>query len=396
MRRHHYRGSAGPLTMAYRPLFVFGLARSGTNLLARMLDRHPDVTVALDPFLPLFRSLRNALVAARATEAVRQRFAPAAPFQDYYFDPDGPALLDLMLAAQADVPFDQSELAALRRKAAERAALESPALGARMDGLAGNDYGELLRSGLDIVADAKPGVRWAGCKEVWVLEFVPLLARLFPEARFFAVERDPRAVVASLLAMAEKDPTQAAHPPSYLRHWRKQVALSHHFGRDPFLAGRFRSISFERLATLPEEEAHRLCGDLGIDFHPEMLRLSADGWKGNSSFDHGGKDIYSETVDRWRQVLPARVVQGADYLCGPEMTLTPYRSVVEPKAEEVLAYLQEAGQQPGSWRSDSGDLLSGFGGELVRHTLLRSIDEPEDSLIRRCFLFGTIFSSMRR
>lgn len=382
--------------MTYRPLFVFGLARSGTNLLARMLDRHPAVTVALDPFLPLFRSLRNALVAARATEAVRQRFAPAAPFQDYYFDPGGPALLDLVLAAQADAPLDQEELAVLRRKAAERAALESPALGARMDRLAGNDYGELLRSGLDIVASEKPGVRWAGSKEVWVLEFVPLLARVFPEARFFAVERDPRAIVASLLAMAKKDPTQAAHPPSYLRHWRKQVALSHHFGRDPFLRGRFRSISFERLATQPEDEARRLCDDLDIDFHPEMLRLSADGWKGNSSFDHEGKDIYSGTVDRWRQVLPERVVQAADYLCGPEMALTPYRPATAPKAEEALAYLQEAGQQSGSWRSDSGDLLSDFGGEMVRQTILESTETFGEVLVRRCYLFAETLGAIRR
>ena len=382
--------------MTYRPLFVFGLARSGTNLLARMLDRHPDVTVALDPFLPLFRSLRNALVATRAADVVKRRFSPDAPFQDYYFDPAGPALLDLVLAAQAEVSLGREELAVLRRKAAERAALESPALGARMARLAGNDYGELLRSGLDIVASEKPGVRWAGSKEVWVLEFVPLLARVFPEARFFAVERDPRAIVASLLAMAKKDPTQAAHPPSYLRHWRKQVALSHHFGRDPFLRGRFRSISFERLATQPEDEARRLCDDLDIDFHPEMLRLSADGWKGNSSFDHEGKDIYSGTVDRWRQVLPERVVQAADYLCGPEMALTPYRPATAPKAEEALAYLQEAGQQSGSWRSDSGDLLSDFGGEMVRQTILESTETFGEVLVRRCYLFAETLGAIRR
>lgn len=381
--------------MSGKHLFVFGLARSGTNLLARMLDRHPEVTVALDPFLPLFRSLRNALVAAHATEAVRRRFSPDAPFQDYYFDPDGPALLDLALEGQAGLPLDPAELGALRHRVAQRAALESPALGARMAGLEGRDYGELLRSGLDIVASEKPGVRWVGSKEVWVLEFVPLLARLFPDAHFFAVERDPRAIVASLLAMAEKDPTQAAHPPSYLRHWRKQVALTHRFGRDPLLAGRFRSISFERLATLPEEEAHRLCDDLGIDFTPEMLRLSADGWQGNSSFDHGGRDIYSETVDRWRQVLPARVVESADYLCGPEMALTPYRPATAPRAEEVLAYLQEAGRSAGSWRSDSGDLLSDFGGEQVRHVILRSAEQPDAELIRRCYLFTSILNAVR-
>lgn len=382
--------------MTCKPLFVFGLARSGTNLLARMLDRHPQVTVALDPYLPLFRSLRNALVASRAAEEVRRRFSSSAPFQDYYFDSDGPALLDLMLAGQADLPLDQDELQALRLKAGERASLESSTLGSQMAGLTGKDYGQLFRSGLDIVAGLKTGVRWAGCKEVWVMEFVPLLARLFPEAQFFALERDPRAIVASLLAMAEKDPTQAAHAPSYLRHWRKQVALTHRFAADPLLAGRFRSVSFERLATRPEDEARQLCDGLDIDFHPEMLRLSADGWKGNSSFDHGGKDIYAETVDRWRKVLPARVVQAADYLCGPEMALTPYRPVTSPKAEEVLAYLEEAGRETGSWRSDSGDLLLDFGGEMVRHMLLDTGSEPEQSLVRRCFLFNGILDSLRQ
>ena len=382
--------------MSYRPLFVFGVARSGTNLLARMLNRHPAVTVALDPFLPLFRALRNALVAAHAPAALRQRFSPAAPFQDYYFDADGPALLDLMLAAQAGVAVDQDGLFVLREQAASRAALESPALGALMRKLAGNDYGQLLRSSLDIIAGLKPGVRWAGSKEVWVLEFVPLLARLFPEARFFAVERDPRAIVASLLAMAEKDPTQAAHAPSYLRHWRKQVALTHRFERDPMLAGRFRKLSFERLATAPEEQARMLCADLDIEFNPEMLRLSADGWKGNSSFDHGGKDIYAETVDRWRRILPPPMVQTADYLCGPEMRLTPYRPADTPDPAAVLACLREAGKTAGSWRSDSGDLLTDFGGEMVRQGILASTKLPDENLMRRCYLFAETLNAIRK
>ena len=42
------------------PLFVTGTARSGTNLVARMLDAHPEVSVACDPYFPLFHSLRNA------------------------------------------------------------------------------------------------------------------------------------------------------------------------------------------------------------------------------------------------------------------------------------------------------------------------------------------------
>lgn len=381
--------------MTYRPLFVFGVARSGTNLLARMLDRHPAVTVALDPFLPLFRALRNTLVATQAPVALRQRFSPAAPFQDYYFDADGPALLDLMLAAHAGVALDQGGLSALREQAAARAALESPELGTLMGKLSGGDYGQLLRSGLDIVAGLKPGVRWAGSKEVWVLEFLPMLARLFPDAHFLALERDPRAIVASLLAMAAKDPTQAAHAPSYLRHWRKQVALTHRFEHDPLLAGRFRKLSFERLATEPEEQARMLCNDLGLEFTPEMLRLSADGWQGNSSFDHGGRDIHAETVDRWRQMLPPPMVQTADYLCGPEMRLTPYQPADTPDPAAVLTALREAGGNAGSWRSDSGDLLHDFGGEMVRQWLCSTNEFAGDDFIRKCFLFRDTLDAIK-
>ena len=381
--------------MSYRPLFVFGVARSGTNLLARMLDRHPSVTVALDPFLPLFRALRNAVVATQAPAAIRQRFSPASPFQDYYFDADGPALLDLMLAAEAGIPVDRNTLSALREQAAARAALESPALGTLMHQLAGDDYGQLLRSGLDIIAGLKPGVRWAGSKEVWTLEYLPLLERLFPDARFLAVERDPRAIVASLLAMAAKDPTQAAHAPSYLRHWRKQVALTHRFEHDPLFAGRFRKLSFERLARAPEESARLLCADLDIEFNPDMLRLSADGWKGNSSFDHGGKDIHAETVDRWRQILPPGMVQTADYLCGPEMRLTPYRQADKPDPGAVLACLRESGPTAGSWRSDSGDLLKDFGGESVRQLLCSTNESAGDDLVRKCFLFRGTFDAIQ-
>lgn len=381
--------------MAYRPIFVFGLARSGTNLLARMLDRHPSVGVALDPLMPLFRSLRNAMVAAHAPDSTRQRFSPASPFQDYYFDPDGAVLLDLMLEAPADLPFKQDELAELRGKVATRAALESPALGARMEGLAGSSYGALFGNALDIIAAMKPGAAWVGSKEVWALEFLPFLAQAFPDAHFYVLERDPRGIVASLLAMAERDPTQAAHSPSYLRHWRKQVALVHRFETDAALSGRVRCLSFEQLATAPQEEAQKLCQELRIDYSADMLHLSADGWRGNSSFQHGGQDVYSETIERWRQVLPDPVVQAADYFCGPEMALTRYQPASTPDPATVLAYLQQAAAQPGSWRSDSGDLLADFGGEMVRWVLATANEIPDELLARRCFLFRDTLDAIR-
>jgi hypothetical protein len=352
-----------------------------------MLDRHPLVSVALDPLMPLFRSLRNAVVAERARATVVQGFSPASPFQDYYFDPQGAAMLDLMLETPADMPFRQGELTGLRDKVANRAALESTTLGAKMYALDGATYGAVFQSALEIFASMKSSASWAGSKEVWALEFLPFLARVFPDARFYILERDPRAIVASLLAMAEKDPTQAAHAPSYLRHWRKQVALMRRFETDVALSGRVRCVSFEQLASSPLEEARRLCQELEIDYSSEMLRLSADGWMGNSSFQHDGRDIYAETIDRWKRELPESVVQAVDYFCGPEMRLTPYQRVTKPDPATVLAYLKQASAQPGSWRSDSGDLLTDFGGEMIRHLMVTANGVSEEMLTRRCFLF---------
>lgn len=383
--------------MDFKPLFIVGIARSGTNLLARLLDGHPAVAVGLDPFLPWFKALRNALVARDAAPEMRKRFFPASPFGDYYFDADGPALLDLLLSADpTGLHIADADQRSLRASVVTRTALESSDLSTRMDHLQGADYREFLRCGLEIIARSKGDVRWAGCKEVWVIEFVPMLAHLFPQARFYAIERDPRAIVASLLALARKDPTQAAHAPSYMRHWRKQIALARRFEADAALAGRFRSVSYEALAGGPEAEAERLCAELGIGYRPEMLRLAAGGWGGNSSHEHATPDVYTASVDHWRGTLPERVAQAVDFHCGPEMRLTGYREGEQASPRDMLSYLVEAGRAPGSWRSDTGDALRDFGDELSRHALLAPGASAGTPLERRCFLFSETLNAIRR
>lgn len=381
---------------SFRPLFVLGLARSGTNLLARMLDRHPAIRVALDPLMPILRSLRNALTHANADVEHRVGFRPTLPFQDHYFDRNGPPLLNALLSGTASIPLASEELDELRAAVQARAALEDPALGSALRNIAGTEYRELIRSALSVVRTQRPGASWVGCKEVWMFDFVPALARAFPDAQFYAIDRDPRAIVSSLVAMAERDPSQAAHPPSYMRHWRKSVALSLRYRSDQALASRFRTIRYEDLVANPEPEARRICGELSLEFDPRMLALSADGWSGNSSFDHAGRDVYNASTDRWRGSLAADVVRTTDFLCGPEMALAGYPA--DPDAgldTQVLGYLARAGRAPGSWRSDSGDLLLDVSGELLRHSLLGHIGSVDVEMLRRCFLFEETFNAIR-
>jgi hypothetical protein len=378
------------------PFFVIGLARSGTNLVARMLDRHPKASVALDPFMPVFRSLRDAIVRESADKRLQRRYTPRLPFQDYYFDSLAPALLDSVLAANLDMNVGASELEFLRNACAERAALESPSLAMHMEKLSGQTYAGLFDSMIALLADQNPEAQWVGCKEVWIEDFVPVLARALPNSRFIAIERDPRAIIASLLALSQASPSQFAHIPSYARHWRKGIALNRRYQRDADITGRFHLVNYESVVADAEGNAHALCNFLGLDFWPGMTNLSEDGWTGNSGYAHAGRDVYVDSLERWRVSLGPDIVAAVDYLCAPEMRLTDYVPISSPCLDTVVArYLLATRGETYSWRSDSGDELADLAGEALRYALLDADSIDSATLLRRSFLFPETYHAIR-
>ncbi|MBV9521518.1 MAG: sulfotransferase [Alphaproteobacteria bacterium] len=372
-----------------RPLFIFGIARSGTSLLARVLAAHPAVEIALDPYMPLFKAVRNATIRANAPAALADAFDGAAPFQDGYFAREGYRLLDLLLETDLAAPISPADLARLRPAVASRAAHEAPDLAARASALAGRTCQELMASGLTQVAAARQSddTRWIGIKEVWVLDFLPALARAFPEARFVAIERDPRAVIASLTALAAEDPSQQAHSISYLRHWRKAIALARRYQEDASLSARFLVLRYEDLAAQPLQSTRHLAAFLDLPFDARML--APPGLRDGA--------ISGASIDRWRRSLSEATLRTIDFLCAPEMEWAGYR----PRAGEgalddgIIATWRCADRDPGSWRSDSGDVAAELAGELLRWHLLgaeRPIADTE--LVRRCFLFEATYHAL--
>jgi hypothetical protein len=391
---------------AANPLFVFGIARSGTNLLARVLDAHSQIEVALDPVMPLFKTIRNATIRHETNAAYRDAFDPSLPFQDGYQSVQGYAQLDILLASDLSAPIPASELPALRNAVAARAALEVPDIAARAGELVGAHCDELMASALDLVAAcrARAATRWIGIKEVWVLDFLPALARAFPTAKFVAIERDPRAVIASLATLAASDPSQHAHPISYLRHWRKTAVLARRFADDPSLASRFHRVSYEAFVRHPETVAHDLADFLGIAFEPGLLKPnerpdSAATWQGNSSYGIAASGISDDSLARWHASLPEAAIRTIEFFCGPEMGLAGYRTTSdgnETSADAIADYVERANADPGSWRSDCGDATTEIAFERQRRDLLRCRTAATDMpLVRRCFLFPEAYAAIR-
>jgi len=385
------------------PIFVFGVARSGTNLIAGMLNSHESIVLGLDPLMPFFKALRNAVVRERAPKAVVDRFDPLSPFQDYYFDADGPILLDSTMAGSMDLPLDPVTCQELVGAISARATLESPRLGERLTGLRGDTFRELCDGVLARIAETKQTgtPAWLGTKEVWTVEFIPVLAAAYPEARFIISLRDPRAVVASLAAQAALDPTQAAHSISYLRHWRKQVSVYSALQEDRSLATRIRLQRYESLVFHPEDEARAVCEFLSIPYAPKMLHpVGPDGGQliGNSSYG-GLSGISSEPAEHWRKTISPAARKAVEFHCGPEMVYSGYRlEEGQPGSldDAVWQYVCEADRTPGSWRSDGCDPERDTMAERHRWEMLdRPASESSTEAIRRHFLIETSYRRIR-
>ncbi|MCA9290945.1 MAG: sulfotransferase [Phycisphaerales bacterium] len=391
------------MTPDERPIFATSVARSGGTLLCAMLSAHPELAVASEPLLPLYRSFRNAVVAASAARP--RSFDPAAPLSDAYYRADDLAVMDLVREATLAVPVPPAERSSLAAACRARAAHQAPDLAATLDdGFVGSTYLDTIRAVLRRLGDARRRAR-VGLKDAWHIDCFEAVARSFPQARFIVLLRDPRAAVASMLAVARTDPEQVGDVLSYARHWRRLIAWLLEELATRRLGDRLLVVRYEDLVTRPEAEARRLCAFLGAPFDARMLHPrehAADGtatpWTGNSSFVAEVRGISSAGIDRWRHQLDPTTRRVVELVCGPDMPAAGYEpdeTNIRPDGALVAA-LVDASTRYAAWRTTLGDPSADLGAELLRRALLaldgRTLD---DGVLRRAFLFRSAHEGLR-
>lgn len=381
--------------MSY-PLFISGLARSGTTLLARMLSAHRDVMIGSDPYLTYFRFFRNAIIRKAAVE-----YDYSSPFQDYYFSDDLLKIMSLVQKSSLDIPFDKNEWGALYDSVMSRASHECADLLPELSKLLGKTYKEILDNGLNIIAQVRQSQnrKWVGIKEVWVLEFFKPMALTYPEAHFIIIQRDPRAIMASMLKLGSEDTSQRGHSLSVLRHWRKYTAFRCYYQADPLFSNRLYCLNYEDLVSNPKKISKEICDFLDIKFDPDMIDASKyinystnAVWEGNSSFETTTQGISQKQKERWKSQLDPRVIKLTELACGPEMPLEGYeiandinRLCSDP---DILDYLIQNNTEECSWRSDRQNPQQDMELECSRLDLLKKERaELNKNDIRRSFLF---------
>lgn len=221
-------------------VFVVGCPRSGTTLLQRMLDNHPELTVANDTHF----------ITRAAKRELRRSANPVLT----------PELVDKVLAYHR-----------FRRMGLDGEQARSAAVGAQT-------YREFVAR-LYALRAARAGKRLSGEKTPDFCRRIPTLHALVPGARFVHILRDGRSTALSALSWAGpmKGPGRwslwTSDALACCALWWQWQAGSGVQGGRAIGRDHYHELRYEDLVAHPEETLAGVAGFLGIENSPRMARF---------------------------------------------------------------------------------------------------------------------------
>lgn len=249
------------------PFFIIGGQRSGTTLLRLMLNNHSEVSVPEEGtfWMPLLRrEAKNpgSVFGEQAMKNAQQYLLTNGQFSLWKIEDDS--------------------LANAFSK------LDKPTLKSMIDAV----YG--------LVAERNGKSRW-GDKTPSFFRMVPVLATMFPKARFVHIIRDGRDVYLSQRNMG----IHSRNVSSAALEWKIKVDQARK-DMQKYAPGRYVDLKFEDLLTETEKSLRQVSDFIGIPWEQGML----DYWKTSKDHigEHHSKAIF-EPVDptqagRWRTEMP--------------------------------------------------------------------------------------------
>lgn len=379
-----------------RLLFTSGTARGGTNFRTLMLNNHPQIQMAIDPFIPLFRFYRDSLLKANGSGL----FAPSGILDDYYFSDTKLQIMKSIQDANPDIPFDSSQWGHLKVAIANRMKLASMNLIPHLDKLPAPTFRETFYNTMKVIASASDkgtDIVWTGFNDNWAMEFFPLIAQLIPEAKFILHLRDPRAVVFSS-EFAEPDPSKRPTIISFARHLRKYFAFASILPNNPYLQNRILVTYYESFIQNPETEVRCMADFLGIEYNSKMIDFDlfrkADGTVWPSDWA-----VYQTSDAIWRKDMPRDMAELTEFICDPDMRLHGYQpEIYDPSfglSHKAFEYALSNSYKCLGWRTDFTEIERTMGCEFYRKQMLKTKIKYTKKEIERCFLFPKVFDQVK-
>jgi Sulfotransferase family len=298
-----------------RACFIAGQAKSGTTLVAALLDNHPELLVLPQEtayFPTVLKKYRDRGRRAQFDYLTKQSFSrvlfggePKWREHEYKNFPQ-----QRFLEAFERIAFDaanaQRDLLVLMTEA----------------------YAATMGVSLDRIK------RWIEKTPANRNHIDEIFGR-FPNAKLLVTLRDPRAILATQIALEKTRQTKRFSVYYVIAHWRVTANLARHV-RAGEVPGLF--VPFERLVSEPSEVMKDVCDYLEIQFDPEVVLSPTkigEPWGGNSAVQIAFSQVSDEPASRWEKELSEDEVGWVEWHCRDLMSEFGY----EPRsASRRLGY----------------------------------------------------------
>jgi len=296
------------------PLFIVGPSRSGTTLLARMLDAHSSLAIFPETWCYV----------------VLDRLGCFEEFSNRW-----QYILFLNQVWDALRLYkDDAAARVLGEEAAKSPVYSGP-------------IRPVLQSIGEAYATARGAARW-GEKTPGHVLWLPQIRSLFPEAKVLVCIRDPRDVISSYderWGGGLADTRYLMRASAQVRHFLKHLLQQPAFPPDQIL-----TVRYESLTSSPNEVLQEICEFLDIEFEPKMLEFYLQNRNVEANDPDGqfhrllSKPATTERIGRYRAAFSSSQIALIERCLGDEMRQLGYQThttgVVNFTARESAAFRQ--------------------------------------------------------
>lgn len=273
------------------PVFVVGMPRSGTKLLRDLLNQHPLVAIpeAETEFLPWLEGWISAHGQPESMERFAQLWSKVRHQQYFKYRTEAGMPIDPVDWHKACKGFDTAHVfEALIRV-------------------------DTCRVGCEVL--------W-GDKSPSYVDDLPLIARLYPDARVLHIVRDVRDYCASMRLAWGKHVLRAA------QSWVDGIESARNGAAD--LGSRYLEVRYEDLLDDVEGVMRRICTHMALDFCPQMVTLQRP--SENLGRAQGARHVARGNYGRYREALIPQEIRSIEAIAGH--TLRALRYPVSDQAAE--------------------------------------------------------------
>jgi hypothetical protein len=278
-------------TLKTRPIFILGMARSGTTLIRSILNSHPNIAIPretsffylLDEFLKKTR--KNSISDYNKNE-----------FWKWYSNKRRFKYLDLdPSAVKRDIDFSRDQ----------------------------GYFKNVFQSVMDNHMKNKGKIRWAEKTPGHEL-YLNKIFEFYPDAKIIFMIRDPRAVYASL----KKVPWGVQFVSVAIKRWNSSLKILKTYKNDKRIIG----IRYEDLVSDSERIVKSICNFLEEDYNEEILNerkklTNSKGSNWTSKYElEVSRGIDSNSLEKWKNELTDFQISAIENYCDKESLNTYYDS----------------------------------------------------------------------